>query len=95
MEANLIRGKKWKEAKDLAIAQKRNKDAEWFDTQSSIVKDIEAYETSRAGTVDVSWSAKTKAELKTAADEAELTYEDNATKDDLIVLLENKSDEVV
>ena len=45
-DAKLKRGEKWKTAKDLAIAQKRDKDVEWFDSQEDIVKDIEAYEDS-------------------------------------------------
>ena len=51
LKANLERGKKWKVSRDKAkfFAEQGKipqKDADWFDTQPSIVQDIEAYEDS-------------------------------------------------
>ena len=45
------------------------------------------------GEVDISYSDMTVAQLKSHCDKAELEYTAKATKDDLVVLLENKSDE--
>ena len=43
-QANIDRGEKWATEKARAVFEKRNKDAEWFDSQKSIVDDIKEYE---------------------------------------------------
>ena len=92
-ENQIANGMKWdrllKKFKALGI----QKEFEWIESQEAIVKDIEAYNSS-VGEVDVSFSSMSKTELKKEASKAGLTYDDNSTKDDLIVLLENKSDGV-
>ena len=50
-EHNIRGGKKWKIAKAKAVfmfeqGKGKQEDADWFDTQASIVQDIEAYEDS-------------------------------------------------
>jgi len=42
---------------------------------------------------DTNFSGMSKDQLKAEADKLELSYTSKATKDDLVVLLENKSDE--
>ena len=46
-------------------------------------------------TTDLSYSDMTKAVLKTELDKLQIVYTTSMTKDDLVVLLENKSDEPV
>ena len=50
-QADINRGKKWKEAKErtafqMTISQATQDDLNWFDTQPAIVSDIKAYEDS-------------------------------------------------
>ena len=87
-------GKKWDTILKKFKALEIQKEYEWIESQVSIMKDIEVYKLSVDPEADVSWSSKSKKELRDAADEAKLSYDDNSTKDDLIVLLENKSDGV-
>ena len=87
-------GKKWEASLKKFKALEIQKEYEWIESQPSIMKDIEVYKLSIDPTADVSWSSKSKTELKKAADEAKLSYDNNSTKDDLVILLENKSDEV-
>ena len=93
-ENQIANGKKWEGILKKFKALEIQKEYEWIESQPSIMKDIEVYKLSENPDADVSWSSKSKAELKKAADEAKLSYDDNSTKDDLVVLLENKSDRV-
>ena len=91
-DANINRGKKWVEEIRQLELKKQPKEIEWINSQPAIVADIEEYNLSINPNTDVSFSDKKKAELKKACDEAGLEYDDTSTKDDLVVLLENKAD---
>jgi len=58
---------------------------------ASFVPEYQAFKGKEA--VDIDYSSMTKAQLKTACDGAEISYGASATKDELISLLEAKSNE--
>lgn len=84
----LARGKKWASKKD---AEGNLIDAVKKDPEK--MNEVEFYLKSLDPKTDINWSAKSKADLKKACDKAAIKYSDDSTKDDLIVLLENTSDE--
>lgn len=90
---NILRGQKWAKVRADAVFHNYTKDIAWMDSQPEILKDIEAYNLSLDPNTDINFSGKTRAELRKACDEAEIAYTDKSTKDQLIVLLENKSKE--
>ena len=44
-KANILRGKKWTTAREIAIYENRNQDVKWIDENPAIQKDIKAYQT--------------------------------------------------
>ena len=60
--------------------------------QKNLVKYVAEYDQEEKD-IDIAYSDMTKAQLKEACDGARIEYASKATNDDLIVLLENASDE--